>query len=104
MCTRRIRATFIATLIALGFAAGTASAEPCGEQGEGDASKGGNFVVREVDGQKVYVIKDAITVCGKVPRPSVVYVLQPRSINYQWENLKQDFLPKVLESVKKAPF
>ncbi len=94
----------LALLLVSSFASRAAQAEPCGEQAENEESKGGNFVVKEVDGQKVYVIKDAITVCGKVPRPSVVYVLQPRTINYQWENLKQDFLPKILDSVKKAPF
>ena len=50
------------------------------------------------------MIDKAITVCGKVPRPLVAYVLQPRSINYEWEGMKQEFLPKIRESVKKAPF
>jgi hypothetical protein len=31
-------------------------------------------------------------------------VLQKSSINYEWTELKQEFLPKILESVKKAPF
>ena len=63
-----------------------------------------NFHVEIKDGQKVYVIDKEITVCGKVPRPAVVYILQPRSINYEWETLKQDFLPNVMDSVKKDPF
>ena len=53
---------------------------------------------------KVHVIDTVIAVCGKVPRPSVVYVLQPKNINYEWETLKQDFLPLILASVQKAPF
>ena len=69
-----------------------------------DDKQTGQFVIEERNGQKVYVIKDAITVCGKVPRPSVVYVLQAKQINYKWETLKQDFLPLILNSVKKAPF
>lgn len=77
-------------------------AEGCDEEGKGKSE--GNFHVEERDGQKVYVIDKAITVCGKVPRPLVAYVLQARSINYEWENLKQDFLPKILESVRRAPF
>lgn len=56
------------------------------------------------DGRKIFVIERAFVVCGKVPRPQVIYVLQQRNINYEWETLKQDFLPKVLESVKRAPF
>jgi hypothetical protein len=70
---------------------------------EGD-TESGQFHVEEQDGQKVYVIDKAITVCGKVPRPLVAYVLQPRNINWEFEGMKQEFLPKIRESVKKAPF
>ena len=54
--------------------------------------------------RKVFVIEKAFVVCGKVPRPNVFYVLQASNINYEWETLKQDFLPKVIDSVRKAPF
>lgn len=74
---------------------------PCNPGADGE---GGQFHVEEQDGQKVYVIDKAITVCGKVPRPLVAYVLQPRSINWEFEGMKQEFLPKIRESVKKAPF
>jgi hypothetical protein len=52
----------------------------------------------------VTVIDTEIAVCGKVPRPSVVYVLTAKNIDYEWENLKQDFMPLIINSVKKAPF
>jgi hypothetical protein len=52
----------------------------------------------------VFVIEKAFVVCGKVPKPNVIYVLQASTINYEWESLKKDFLPKVLDTVKKAPF
>jgi hypothetical protein len=39
-----------------------------------------------------------------VPKPSVLYGLLNTTINYEWENLKQDFLPRVLRSVESAPF
>lgn len=77
--------------------------EPVRCNPEGD-TESGQFHVEEQDGQKVYVIDKAITVCGKVPRPLVAYVLQPRSINWEFEGMKQEFLPKIRESVKKAPF
>lgn len=77
--------------------------EPVRCNPDGD-SESGQFHVEEQDGQKVYVIDKAITVCGKVPRPLVAYVLQPRSINWEFEGMKQEFLPKIRESVKKAPF
>ncbi|MCG8424516.1 MAG: hypothetical protein MJE77_42020 [Proteobacteria bacterium] len=81
----------------------TARANDCDEESS-DKNDGGKFHIEERNGQKVYVIDKVITVCGKVPRPLVAYVLQARTINYKWETLKQDFLPKVLDSVKKAPF
>lgn len=92
-----------ALLATLSLAAAPAQAGNCDEQDAGKKGEG-KFHIEERDGQKVYVIDKVITVCGKVPRPLVAYVLQARTINYQWETLKQDFLPKILESVKKAPF
>lgn len=97
------RLSFLAVLLAsLLLAAAPARAADCDDQ-DTDKSEG-KFHIEERNGQKVYVIDKVITVCGKVPRPLVAYVLQARTINYQWETLKQDFLPKILESVKKAPF
>ena len=52
----------------------------------------------------VFVIEKAFVVCGKVPKPTVIYALQASSINYEWENLTQDFLPKVIDATRKAPF
>lgn len=80
-----------------------AAADDCAEGAE--EKKGDkNFHIEYRNGQKITVIDTVVTVCGKVPRPSVVYVLQPKSINYEWESLKQDFLPLILETIKKAPF
>lgn len=92
---------FVAVAAALLLAAGPARADKCNGA---EQTETGQFHVEEQDGQKVYVIDEAITVCGKVPRPLVAYVLQPRNINYEWEGMKQEFLPKIRESVKKAPF
>jgi len=33
-----------------------------------------------------------------------VYVITAKSIDYEWEELKQDFMPLIIQSVKKAPF
>ena len=92
----------LVALSSLAIAPQRAWAGDCDE--EGSSKNEGKFHIEERNGQKVYVIDKAITVCGKVPRPLVAYVLQARSINYEWETLKQDFLPKILDSVKKAPF
>ncbi len=96
----------VALLSLVSFASPTAArAEGCDDQQEGEAGKGGkNFHVEYRNGQKVHVIDTVISVCGKVPRPSVVYVLQAKNINYEWESLKQDFLPLIIATVTKAPF
>ena len=82
-----------------------ARAEGCpddsAEQGE---KKQGKFHIEYVNGRPVTVIDTVVSVCGKVPRPSVVYVLTAKNIDYEWEGLKQDFMPLILATVKKAPF
>jgi hypothetical protein len=61
-------------------------------------------VTRGAGGQKVYRIVEGIVIEGKIQKPEAFYVLQRSTINYDWETLKQDFVPKILESVKKSPF
>lgn len=97
--------TALAALL-VGFAPTAARAEGCDDEGKTDEGGGkkSNFHVEMRNGQKVHVIDTVIAVCGKVPRPSVVYVLQAKNINYEWETLKQDFLPLIIASVQKAPF
>lgn len=95
-----------ALILALCLCAAPAAA--LADKCEDTSSEGGegkkNWHWETIGGKRVQVIDQVITVCGKVPRPSVVYVLQAKTINYEWENLKQDFLPLILASVKKAPF
>jgi hypothetical protein len=82
--------------------------EQCDEQqnadSAGDKGKKNYRTVIGPDGRKVFVIEKAFVVCGKVPKPTVIYALQASSINYEWETLTQDFLPKVMEATRKAPF
>ena len=102
-----MRTMLLATvaMVSLLAAPTLARAEGCDEQNSGEAPKEGkNFHVEYRNGQKVHVIDTVIAVCGKVPRPSVVYVLQAKNINYEWESLKQDFLPLIIATVTKAPF
>ena len=53
---------------------------------------------------KVLRFSDDVVIEGKVHKPSAFYVLQRSSVEYQWEQLREAFLPKILESVKAAPF
>ncbi|HTE53114.1 MAG TPA: hypothetical protein VK698_19810 [Kofleriaceae bacterium] len=85
------------------------SAEKCDEgdnaEAGGEKTKKKNYrTVIGPDGRKVFVIEKAFVVCGKVPKPTVIYALQASTINYEWETLTQDFLPKVIEATRKAPF
>ena len=80
-------------------------AEGCPEDSEAQGEKKqGKFHIEYINGKPVTVIDTVVSVCGKVPRPSVVYVLTAKNINYEWESLKQDFMPLILATVKKAPF
>ena len=94
--------------IAAALLVGTASqarAEGCPDESEEEGEKKqGKFHIEYVNGKPVTVIDTVVSVCGKVPRPSVVYVLTAKNIEYEWESLKQDFMPLILATVKKAPF
>ncbi|HEY4240996.1 MAG TPA: hypothetical protein VGM88_14330 [Kofleriaceae bacterium] len=96
----------IATLALLMAAGSVARAEGCPEDdsGTGGDKKQGKFHIEYVNGKPVTVIDTVVAVCGKVPKPSVVYVITAKNIDYEWESLKQDFMPLILATVKKAPF
>jgi hypothetical protein len=55
-------------------------------------------------GRKTYVIKDEIRIEGKIQKPEAFFFYQKSSINYDWQELKKDFIPKILDSVTHAPF
>ena len=74
------------------------------ESAAGEAGKTKYEVVTGPDGKKIFRIKTGFVICGKVPKPDVLYGLLNTTINYEWETLKQDFVPKVLRSVEQAPF
>jgi hypothetical protein len=60
-------------------------------------------VERGTGGRKVYKIEEMV-IEGKIQKPEAFYVLQKSGINYDWHELKQEFVPKILDSVmaKKA--
>ena len=93
----------LSTVALLGMTA-HARAEGCQEEADKGEKKQGKFHIEYINGKPVTVIDTIVSVCGKVPRPSVVYVLTAKNIEYEWESLKQDFMPLILQTVKKAPF
>jgi hypothetical protein len=102
---KKLALTLFAAAVVATAAGRPARAEGCpddaSDQGE---KKQGKFHIEYINGKPVTVIDTVVSVCGKVPRPSVVYVLTAKNIDYEWESLKQDFMPLILSTVKKAPF
>jgi hypothetical protein len=82
-----------------GPVSGTAQASAPSQGGDANVK-----VERGAGGRKIYKITTEIRIEGKIQKPEAFYVLQKSSINYEWQELKQEFLPKILESVSKAPF
>ncbi len=72
--------------------------------GQTDATETKVKVERGAGGKKIYKIEGEIVIEGKIQKPEAFYVLQKSSINYDWHELKQDFVPRILDSVNKAPF
>ena len=54
--------------------------------------------------KKIFRITEGIVVEGRIQKPNAFYVLQRSSMDYDWESLKQDFLPKILDATGKHPF
>jgi hypothetical protein len=94
---------FTAAALVCAATARRAHAEGCPDDDQAE-KKQGKFHIEYINGKPVTVIDTVVSVCGKVPRPSVVYVLTVKTIDYEWESLKQDFMPLILATVKKAPF
>jgi hypothetical protein len=59
-------------------------------------------IERTAGGGKVIKLSP-IVVEGKVQKP-LALVLARSSIPYEWEQLKQDFTPRIVEAVSKSPF
>lgn len=75
----------------------------CDDEGA-NKEDAGSFRKVERGGEVVYEFTGTIRVCGKVPKPNVIVILLERSVGYEWEKLKQEFLPKIHQSLKGAPF
>jgi len=61
-------------------------------------------VEKGAGGKKVYRITEEIRIEGKIQKPEAFFFYQKSTINYDWQELKQDFIPKILDSVSHSPF
>lgn len=96
-------------LVSLGLALALALAAPAAawaqEKGCGEGGSGKNWeYVRDASGKRVIRLKTCFVIEGKVPKPSVIYVLNRTTVNAEWRELKQDFLPKIVKAVEESPF
>jgi hypothetical protein len=81
-----------------------AKAEPAPAANDADGQAAKVKIERGAGGRKIYKIEGEIVIEGKIQKPEAFYVLQKSGINYDWHELKQEFVPKILDSVTKAPF
>jgi len=84
-----------------------APAAPAGDQAAAPPSADAPTKVKVekgAGGKKIYRITDEIRIEGKIQKPEAFFFYQKSSINYDWQELKQDFIPKILDSVSRAPF
>ena len=84
--------------------ASSAPTSASGAGGAGGAEAPKVKVERGAGGKKIYRITEDIRIEGKIQKPEAFFFYQKSSINYDWQDLKQDFLPKILESVNGSPF
>jgi hypothetical protein len=92
-------------IAALAFVSLAARAEePPAAPAGADANAPKVKVEKTATGQKIFRITEGIVVEGRVQKPNAFYVLQRSSIDYDWETLKQEFLPRIMEATTKNPF
>ncbi|HXJ22761.1 MAG TPA: hypothetical protein VMT03_21265 [Polyangia bacterium] len=98
--------TFPGLVSAVALAAGAAptSGAPAAAGAEGADKAPKVKVEHGAGGKKIYRITDEIRIEGKIQKPEAFFFYQKSSINYDWQELKQDFVPKILDSVSRSPF
>ena len=82
----------------------SAKSEPAPAANDADGPQAKVKVERGAGGKKIYKIEGEIVIEGKIQKPEAFFFYQKSSINYDWQELKQDFVPKILDSVSHAPF
>jgi hypothetical protein len=94
-----MRSLLLASLVALPTLALAQDAPPPGPEAAPKVK-----VERSASGQKIFRITEGIVVEGRIQKPNAFYVLQRSTMDYDWESLKQDFLPKILQATGRHPF
>ncbi len=102
---RGITSIFLALLLAVALAPSRARAQAAAAPAAAPANAAPKVKVEHgAGGKKIYRITDEIRIEGKIQKPEAFFFYQKSSINYDWQELKQDFIPKILDSVSRSPF
>jgi hypothetical protein len=105
---RRLTTIFFAVTLAFRLAPAVARAQaaaPAAGAAPANANAAPKVKVEHgAGGKKIYRITDEIRIEGKIQKPEAFFFYQKSSINYDWQELKQDFIPKILDSVSRSPF
>lgn len=84
------------------------AAPAAGDGKTGEAAKEGEApkvkVEKGAGGKKIYRITEEIRIEGKIQKPEAFFFYQKSAINYDWDELKNPFRQKILDSVEQAPF
>ena len=62
-----------------------------------------NEAIAQSSGRRVIRL-EAIKVEGRIQKPQAFYILQRSNLNFEGLELRQSFIPKIIESVSKDPF
>jgi hypothetical protein len=98
---KTLRLTMLAVTLPLALSASMAAAQDAPPPADAPAKV---KVEKGAGGKKVYRITEEIRIEGKIQKPEAFFFYQKSSINYDWQELKQDFVPKILDSVSGPPF
>ena len=79
-------------------------ARPAGERKPVADEKAPDVQVEESGRKRVYRIKTEFVIEGRIQKPNAFYVLQRANINYEWVDLKHEFVPRILQTVREKPF
>jgi hypothetical protein len=92
-----------ATAVAAPGAAPAAGSPAGGNQAKPE-NKPSTVQVDRRGGHTVYRLTEGIVIEGKVQKPTAFYLLPRSAMNYSWETMKQDFVPRIRESTRRSPF
>jgi hypothetical protein len=59
---------------------------------------------RGAAGRISYEIKDALVLCAKPHKPNAFYVLQRSALHHDVTALERSFVPRIVETTRRAPF